>query len=158
MGQYKLPNPLSENRSDKREEYELINALRRAILQLTAGGTSGFALFSTAIGRGDALTSTGAELVGINFYLPQVFDTFAVNLSGTAMDTGLNGTLRVRMGGTYGLVDGTVVLSVPVLSAGFQNVAGQANVTGNTEALMKMTLQASAAHSLTFKGGFLRGG
>lgn len=158
MGQFQFPAPLSEKRSDEREVFTLVNALRRALLLLTAGGDAGFALFSTAIGRGDGLTSTGAELIGINFYLPVAYDTFAVNLSGTAQDSGSAGTLRLRMGGTYGLVDGAVILTLPVGSTGFQEVAGQANVTGNTETLMKMTVQASPGHILNFKGGFLRGG
>jgi hypothetical protein len=159
VAQYQFPSPLTENRSDEREVFDLVNALRRAVMQLTAGGSSGLALFSTAIGRGDGLTTKtdGVELVGLPFALPAVYPAFTINLGGYVNDSASNGTFRIRTGGTYGVADGTVIATMHATSTGFTYKEVSAVVTGNTETLIQMTLQSTVGHIALFKGGFLIG-
>lgn len=155
MGQWQLPSPLSEARSDKREEYELINALRRAVLSLTGGG-AGLSLFSTAIGRGDGLTTLtdGNEVIGLQFHLPAVYSSFTVNFAGEVTDSASNGVFRIRMGGTWGVASsGVVVATLTASTTGFVYTTVEATVVSNTQTLLTMTLQSTFGHKAQFRGG-----
>lgn len=156
-----LPPALVERRSDEREVFFLINALRRRLQDLTNPDTgSSSALFSIPIGRGDVLTTKtdGVEVVGINFELPRVFDSFNIFFAAQAEDTGSAGTCRLRLGGTYGATDGVVVatMSVPVNAYERIEVTGSAG-PGNTSTLIKLTLQSAVGQKLSFRGGFVEG-
>ena len=160
MPQVQLPSPLKEYRSDEREVFTLVNALRRAFLQFTAGGATGLALFSTPIGRGDVLSSGtgGAEVIGLSFQLPIVYTKFTLNFAGEVADSASAGIFRIRMGGTYGVAtSGTVVATINASAPGFVYAATPANVTGNTSTLVQMTLQSTAGHTAQFREGFILG-
>lgn len=148
MAQYQLPSPITPERSDQRERDTLLNALRKAFLALTAGGGSSLAIFSTVLGRGDlAADSSGNEIiVQPVFELPAVFAAFTINFACQGADAGSAGIFRVRLGGTYGNLDGSVICSMSAPSPAFQRCAAvPASVAGNTKTLIQVTMQSSGA-------------
>jgi hypothetical protein len=147
---------LREGRDGISQIIRLVNQLRRRVIGNSSGATA--ALFSTAIGRGDVLATTtaGTELVGLPFVLPVVYPSFTVNFSGVVEDTASNGIFRIRMGGTYGLADGTEIIRFTATSTGFTSrAATPVLVTGNTSTLVQMTLQSTVGNTARFKGGSL---
>src|SRR4051812_33230676 len=130
------PPELNEARDGKTQLFKLVNWLRRRVVGYAPG--LGSAWWSTAIGRGDVLVSvtTGVEVIGLQLQLPTAFPSFMLNFSGEASDTAGTGVLRVRLGGTVGLADGTVSATINVTSTGFGNYSTSAPITGNLQTLV----------------------
>ena len=152
MAQFKFPSPLTEGRSDKREEYALINALRRAFLVFTGGGS----VFSSIIGRGDVSGDhTGNEVIVIQFELPAIYDSFDVSFACRGSDSFSTATFRLRLGGTWNMsTDGTVIASAFANSSSIVRCSGTGTVSpGNTATLMKVTMQSSAVNNTAQFGG-----
>lgn len=149
---------LKEGRDGPSQIIRLVNQLRRRLIgSSTSGGVS---LFSTAIGRGDTLTTLtdGVELIGLSFVLPVVYSSFTINFGGEASDSASDGIFRVRLGGSYGVTNGTEIARFTATSTGFQPYSSPPFlVTGNTSTLIQMTLQSTVGHKAQFKGGFLVG-
>lgn len=148
---------LREGRDGIPQIIRLVNQLRRRLIGGPAG-SGGVALFSTAIGRGDTLTTltNGVELVGLPFVMPVIYPTFTLSFGGQAEDTGSNGVFRLRLGGTFGLTDGVEILRITATTTGFQTYqATPALVTGNTANLIQMTLQSTPGNTAKFRGGSL---
>ena len=149
---------LREGRDGLSQIIRLVNQLRRRVIGNSSGATAG--LFSTAIGRGDTLSTTtsGVELVGLPFVLPVVYPSFTIHFGGQASDTGSNGIFRIRMGGTFGLTDGTEIARFTATTTGFQSYSATPNlITGNTSTLVQMTLQSTPGNTAKFRAGFLVG-
>jgi len=147
---------LHEGRTTTSQIIRLVNQLRRRVIGNSSGATS--ALFSTAIGRGDVLTTptNGVELIGLAFVLPVVYPSFTVNFSGEAKDTANNGIFRIRIGGTYGLTDGVEITRFTATTTGFLPYSATPQlITGNTSTLVQMTLQSTNGNTASFKGGSL---
>lgn len=154
-----LPPPVIENRSDERQVFALLNALRAGFIAITGGGANGLALFSTAIGRGDVLKTqtNGVEVVGLPFQLPKVYPAFTINFSGEIADSGSAGFFRIRAGGTYGNTDGVVIATMNASAPGFAYAMASVSVTSNTATLIQMTLQSTVGHTAQFREGFIIG-
>ena len=157
MAIWQLPPKVIEKRSDERDVFTLLNALRAAVQGLTAGGTGGRALFSTKIGRGDVSTDhSGNELLVDQWELPAVYDSFSVLLACRGSDSVSTATFRVRLGGTWNVAtDGSVIASAFANSSSMVRRTGTGTVAaGNTATLMKVTMQSSALnHTAQFAGG-----
>lgn len=148
---------LHEGRDGITQIIKLVNQLRRRLMG-TGPGTAA-AWWSTAIGRGDALSSvtSGVEVIGLQLQLPAAFAAFTLNLSGEASDTAGTGILRVRLGGTVGLTDGVTAATINVTSVGFGNYSVSTPITANLQTLVTFTLQSAAGQTTRFKNGFLLG-
>lgn len=136
----------------------LVNQLRRRAIGGTIG--TGTALFSTAIGRGDTLSTltNGVEVIGLSFVLPVVYPSFTISFGGQASDTGSHGIFRIRSGGTYGLTDGTEISRITATSTSFATYnAAPLFVSGNTSTLIQMTLQSTNGNTAKFRAGFMVG-
>ncbi len=116
--------------------------------------------FGFSFGVQNVLTSTndGVEHVSQQYQFPG--DNLAAGLlafvgAAQGSSTSGTGTLRVRVGGTDGGVDGTVIATLTVTTAGFTQTE-QALFFSNpgTLAYIKITLQSSGAgQKTTFKNG-----
>lgn len=161
MAVRKLPPKVIERRSDERQVFELLNALRDAYMDLVSGGSSGRSLFSTALGRGDSTTTTSGneDAFILQWELPFVFSSFNFNMGGMLSSALGTATVRARLGGTWNTFDGTVIATITGASPTLVDVSTIGNlVTLNTATLLKLTLQASGAgHKATFVGGFVIG-
>jgi antitoxin (DNA-binding transcriptional repressor) of toxin-antitoxin stability system len=137
---------------------KLVNQLRRRVMGSAAG--FGVAWWSTAIGRGDTLTSgtSGAEVIGLQFHLPTAFPQFTVNFAGEVKDSASAGVFRIRKGGTVGIAaSGTVIATLNASSTGFVYATTSALVSLNTDTLITMTLQSTVGHTASFANGFVLG-
>ena len=159
MPQIRLPNPLDENRSDQREVFTLINAMRAAFLLLTNGGPGSLPVFTMPIGRGDTLSTRkdGVELIVISFEMPFATSNFVLNISGQAMDTAGAGLVIVRLGGTWGNLDGVKAVSAPITSTGFFRFEQAVYVTGNSATLIQVTIQSSVNNTTSLRGAVIIG-
>lgn len=149
---------LNVAKDGKEPLYKLVNQLRRRVIGSSMG--SGVAWWSTAIGRGDSLSSgtTGAEVIGLTFQLPTVFPAFVMNFSGEVKDTGSAGVFRIRLGGTVGVAtSGTVVATLNASTTSFVYATTSVSVTLNTATLVTMTLQSAVGKTATFANGFCLG-
>ena len=134
----------------------LVNQLRKKAIGGNAGTTA--SLFSTAIGRGDGLSTTtsGVELIGLSFITPTIYSSFTLNFGGQVEDTASNGIFRLRLGGTWGATDGTEVVRIAATSASYQTEeAASVLITNNTSNLIQMTLQSTFGNTARFRGGSL---
>lgn len=146
---------LREGRDDLAWTQRVVNQLRKRVIGTSPG--SGASLFSSIIGRGDVATTKadGVELVVIPFETPVLYSAFTLTLAGEAQDSGSAGVARIRLGGTYGLTDGVVVLTVPITSAGFARISGSASIAANLATLVQVTLQSTVGQTAKFRGGGL---
>lgn len=155
-----LPPAITERRSDEREVFFLINALRRRLIDLT-NPTSGAAaaILSMRIGRGDIFSdSSGNELIIDQFELPVAVKSFGVTIAGRASSASGSLTVRVRLGGTDGLAtDGDVIAEIVAPSPLVQRVASTPVTVANAslDTLIKITGQSAAGHLGKFYGGTL---
>lgn len=147
---------LNESRDGKREAYKLINQLRRRVMGGSSAG--GLSLFSTVIGRGDALSTKtdGVELIGLAFFTPYVYPSFTCAFSGRAEDTASDGIFRIRAGGTFGLTDGTEIGRITATTTSFAAYESVPQlVNANTANLFQFTLQSSVGNTARWQGGAL---
>lgn len=153
---------LREGRDGYSQMVRLINQLRDRIMG-GSGGVPGLALFSTALGRGDSTTTTSGneDTFILEWQLPDVYPSFQFSLGGMLLSAAGSPIVRVRLGGTWGAFDGTVIATInpAVAPLVLTNVSTDGNlVTGNTATIIKITLQAaSAGHKATWVGGFAIG-
>lgn len=137
---------------------KLLNQLRRRVIGSAAG--MGVAWFSTAIGRGDTLSSgtSGAEVIGLQFQLPTAFPAFNMNFAGEVADSGSGGVFRIRMGGSIGVAaSGAIIATLNASAPGFVYATTTVPVTLNTATLITMTLQSTAGQTAKFSNGFVLG-
>lgn len=149
---------LNEAKDGKTELYKLVNQLRRRVIGSAAG--MGVAWFSTAIGRGDTLTSgvSGAEVIGLQFQLPTAFPQFNMNFAGNVKDSASAGVFRIRLGGVMGVAaSGTIVATLNASTTGYQYATTTVPVTLNTATLVTMTLQSAVGQTASFANGFCLG-
>lgn len=149
---------LHEGRDGNREIIKLVNQLRRRLLGSSPG--TGAAWFSTAIGRGDTLTSgtTGMEVIGLQFRLPTAFPQFTLNFAGEVADSASAGVFRVRLGGVSGsATSGTVVATLNASAPAFTYATTSVPITLNTQTLVTVTLQSTVGHTAQFREGFVLG-
>jgi antitoxin (DNA-binding transcriptional repressor) of toxin-antitoxin stability system len=149
---------LNEARDGKTQEYKVINWLLRRVRGYAPGQAA--AWWSTAIGRGDVLTSgtSGAEVIGLTFQLPTAFPSFNLNFAGEVKDSASGGVFRVRLGGTVGVAtSGTVVATLTASSTSYVYATVTVPISANLQTLVTMTLQSTAGHTASFANGFLLG-
>lgn len=152
------PPELNVAKDGKEPLYKLVNWLRRRVAGYGPG--LGSAWFSTAVGRGDTLTSgtSGAEVIGLQFELPTAFPAFTMNFAGNVKDTAGAGVFRVRLGGTLGVAaGGAVVATLNASTASYVYATVAAPVTANLQTLVTMTLQSAVGQTASFVGGFILG-
>ena len=145
---------LREGRDGIPQIIRLVNQLRRRVIGSSPG--MGVAWFSTAIGRGDILSSgtSGAEVIGLQFELPTAFPAFTINFAGFVADSASAGVFRIRLGGTRGVAaGGTVVATLNASAPGFVSASVNAPVTANLQTLVTMTLQSTVGHTAQFANG-----
>lgn len=156
-----LPPAVLERRSDERQVFALLNALRTAYLAITGGGDAGLALFSTAIGRGDSTNTTSGheDQMILQWQLPRAFPVFTFSMAGMLLSAAGSATVRARLGGAWNAFDGTVIATMNGASPTLARASGSGAVgPSNTETLLKLTLQSSAPTvKATFVGGFVIG-
>ncbi len=149
------PPELRDGKDGQRQLYILVNWLRRRLVGSAPG--TGPSLFSSIIGRGDTTSTAadGVEIVVISVETPVVYSAFTLALGGDALDSGGGGVARIRLGGTYGLTDGALVLTVPIPTTGFARIDGSASITANLATLVQVTLQSEVGQKAKFRGGGL---
>lgn len=149
---------LREGRDGPSQIIRLVNQLRRRVIGTSPG--SGVAWWSTAIGRGDTLSSgtSGAEVIGLQFQLPTVFPSFMLNFAGNVKDTGSDGVFRIRLGGTMGVAtSGAIAAALHASSTSYAYATVSAPITANLQTLVTMTLQSTVGQSASFATGFALG-
>ena len=149
---------IHEGRDGLPQIIKLLNQLRRKLIGYAPG--AGVAWFSTAIGRGDALSSgtSGAEVIGLQFQLPTAFPSFNLNFAGEVKDTASAGVFRVRLGGTLGVAtSGTVVATLNASSTSYTYATVTVPISANLQTLVTMTLQSAVGQTASFANGFLLG-
>lgn len=149
---------LHEGKDGEREIIKLVNQLRRRVIGYAPGSAA--AWFSTAIGRGDTLTTPtdGSEVIGLQFRIPTAFPQFTMNFAGEVADSGSAGVFRIRLGGTSGVAaSGAIVATLNAAAAGFVYATTSVPVTLNTQTLVTMTLQSTVGHKAQFREGFVLG-
>lgn len=147
-----LPPKVLERRSDERDVFRLLNALRDAYSDLTSGGGTGRAYFSAAIGRGDSTnTTTGNEDSFIlQWQLPAAFPAFSFGMGGMLLSASTGSpVVRARLGGAWNTFDGIVIAEMGLPVGAPVNTLVDVSTTGNlvtlnTATLLKLTLQSAA--------------
>lgn len=138
----RLPPKLIENKSDERQTFELINAMRNQMLAGDLSGGSG--QFSTRFSTNGLGSDAGTPEVAGQVETPVAIETFKVQFGAQALDAGLFGTIQIVIGGGDWTPDGTVLATIHATSADFVRVEFDgpdiyANTAGDTRIKLVLT-------------------
>lgn len=142
----KLPPKLREGKSDQRETFRLINAMRD---QMVAGNIGGGGQFSTRFSTNILGSNLGTEEVVGQVEIPEVLSSFTAEAACQETSSGGAGVIRLRLGGGDGTPDGDVLLTIAApASASFIRVFGVAPflyLNTNSYTRLKWTLASFSA-------------
>lgn len=117
-----LPPRLIEKKSDERDTFRLINAMRDQLAAGTIGGGSG--QFSSNFSNNILGSNAGSEEIVAQVEVPNVLDSFQVLFGCLETSVGGDGAIILRFGGTDFATDGDVLMTLAApLAASFTRVA-----------------------------------